>query len=152
MIGLLYRSRQIVLCCITNNPKISIYGSKIDLFLNHDICSFLVIRRVLFILITQEIRLMEKSPSQIVQVAIPEERQTPKDLTQIIIWSSSEVIQVISTLSYWPELVKWSHTTTRGPRSENLLFVQKEKSWKCLIHRPLITTCSKINPKLTQTP
>lgn len=37
-----------LLYCKTNNHEISINGSKEDLFLNHDICPFLVIKRALF--------------------------------------------------------------------------------------------------------
>ena len=68
VIRLLYQLAQTGLCCITNNPKISMNASNKYLFLSHDICSFLVIRSIcLFVcsVITQELGLIEKSPSQI---------------------------------------------------------------------------------------
>lgn len=81
MIGLQYQSGQIGLCCITNNPQIFMDASKKDIFLGHVMCLFLVIRRALFIVITQELRLMEKSPSQILPFPILEEKQTLAGLT-----------------------------------------------------------------------
>lgn len=77
MIKLQYQSEHIWLCCVTKNPKISVDGSKSDCFPpDHAICPFLVIRRALFIVIIQKLRLMKKSPSQTLPVVIPGERQT----------------------------------------------------------------------------
>ena len=110
MIKLQYQSEQIQLCCITNNPQISVNGSKTDLFPDHAICPFLVIRRALFITMTQKLRLMEKSPSQIPPAVIPEEKRALEGLEYIMTGSSSQVTQVTSKPS--PHR-NWSHGPTQ---------------------------------------
>lgn len=51
VIRLLYQSGQAGLRCVKNNPKISMNASKKDLFLDHDIHSFLVIRVIFFFIV-----------------------------------------------------------------------------------------------------
>lgn len=80
MIKLQYQSEHIWLCCIINNLQISMNGSKTDLFPGHVICPLLVIRRALCIALTQKLRLMENSSSQIPPAVMPEEKRALDDL------------------------------------------------------------------------